>query len=124
MRALAKVAVQAYLIWILWCFLPLAGASLTEPIQWARKVCTEVELIYLKRAVLISKIFDEPLPTAREFAGVIRTRLVSNVKSPLIDMWGRPYLYRRLGDGFEIRSIGPDGELWSKDDLLQFWISR
>lgn len=32
------------------------------------------------------------------------------------DPWGRPYRYQKTESGFEIRSLGPDGVLGSRDD--------
>jgi len=33
------------------------------------------------------------------------------------DSWGRPYWYRRLGDGYELFSSGSDGLPWTDDDI-------
>jgi hypothetical protein len=34
-----------------------------------------------------------------------------------LDGWGRPIAYRRNHDGVTLTSAGPDGRLWSRDDL-------
>jgi len=41
-----------------------------------------------------------------------------NVKGQLIDRWQTPLFFHALGGGrYEIRSAGPDGKLWTDDDL-------
>jgi hypothetical protein len=34
------------------------------------------------------------------------------------DSWGRPLLYTKKGDSFEVRSLGPDGKANTKDDIV------
>jgi hypothetical protein len=34
------------------------------------------------------------------------------------DPWGTPYKYERRGDGFSVRSAGPDGTFGTEDDLM------
>jgi DNA-binding CsgD family transcriptional regulator len=34
------------------------------------------------------------------------------------DPWGTPYRYERRGDGFTVRSAGPDGTFGTEDDLI------
>jgi general secretion pathway protein G len=41
---------------------------------------------------------------------------VSNEPIPA-DPWGRPYQYKLNGDKFEIRSLGPDGQENTDDDV-------
>ncbi len=42
-----------------------------------------------------------------------------NERGELIDRWGSPYFFHQLTrDLMEVRSAGPDGKLWTDDDLL------
>ena len=42
-----------------------------------------------------------------------------NGKGELIDSWGTPYFFHQLSkDETEIRSAGPDKEMWTADDLV------
>ena len=40
-----------------------------------------------------------------------------STENPANDAWGRPFAYRLVGSGFEIRSVGADGVLGSDDDI-------
>lgn len=41
-----------------------------------------------------------------------------NANGEMTDRWGTPYFFHALSDEIlEIRSAGPDGRLWSEDDL-------
>ncbi len=42
-----------------------------------------------------------------------------NANGELIDRWGTPYFFHQLsGTHMEIRSAGPDGKMWTADDVI------
>lgn len=42
-----------------------------------------------------------------------------NAQGELIDRWGRPYFFHQLtSQQMEVRSAGPDGKLWTPDDVV------
>ncbi|MEO6754714.1 MAG: hypothetical protein ABIP85_23300 [Chthoniobacteraceae bacterium] len=42
-----------------------------------------------------------------------------NEQGELLDRWGKPYFFHQLSrDSMEIRSAGPDGRMWTVDDLV------
>lgn len=42
-----------------------------------------------------------------------------NEQGELLDRWGRPYFFHQMSkDSMEIRSAGPDGRMWTVDDLV------
>ena len=42
-----------------------------------------------------------------------------NEKGELVDQWGNPYFFHQMSkDKMEVRSAGPDGVMWSPDDIL------
>jgi hypothetical protein len=42
-----------------------------------------------------------------------------NGNGELVDPWGTPYFFHQLsGKQMEIRSAGPDGKMWTADDLV------
>jgi hypothetical protein len=42
-----------------------------------------------------------------------------NGQGELIDAWGTPYFFHQLsGTDMEIRSAGPDRQMWTPDDLV------
>ncbi len=42
-----------------------------------------------------------------------------NDQGELVDRWGKPYFFHQLSkNSMEIRSAGPDGRLWTSDDLI------
>ncbi len=42
-----------------------------------------------------------------------------NAEGELVDRWGKPYFFHQLSkDSMEIRSAGPDGKMWTTDDLI------
>lgn len=42
-----------------------------------------------------------------------------NSNGELVDPWGTPYFFHQLsGKEMEIRSAGPDGKMWTEDDLV------
>jgi hypothetical protein len=42
-----------------------------------------------------------------------------NEKGELVDRWGAPYFFHQLSKNeMEVRSAGPDGTMWTADDIL------
>ncbi len=43
-----------------------------------------------------------------------------NPTSPILDPWGRPFLYLQLSktDGYELVCLGPDGKFHTRDDVI------
>lgn len=83
--------------------------------------------------LLVSKnLRDRPLATNADWSNALRGRVsgadrwlsednpVFDTKGHLCDRWGSPLFFHSLGGRrWEIRSAGPDRELWTADDLLR-----
>lgn len=42
-----------------------------------------------------------------------------NARGELLDHWGRPFFFHQIsGTIMEVRSAGPDGTMWTADDLF------
>lgn len=42
-----------------------------------------------------------------------------NARGELVDNWGTPYFFHQLSrTEMEIHSAGPDGKMWTEDDLI------
>jgi hypothetical protein len=80
--------------------------------------------------LLLKNAANQPLGANEDWAALFRgqnaahARLLadSNValssQGQLIDRWGTPLFFHALGGGrYEVRSAGPDGKLWTDDDL-------
>jgi hypothetical protein len=53
------------------------------------------------------------------FAFVPKDCPAINSKGELCDRWGKPYFFHQIsGEKMEIRSAGPDGVLWTDDDVV------
>jgi hypothetical protein len=53
------------------------------------------------------------------FAFIPRDCPAINSKGELCDRWGKPYFFHQIsGEQMEIRSAGPDGTLWTPDDVV------
>lgn len=45
--------------------------------------------------------------------------LTLNAEGELVDPWGTPYFFHQLSrDQMEVRSAGPDKEMWTADDVV------
>lgn len=81
-------------------------------------------------ALLLKSAADRPLSANEEWAAALTghnpaqekflpdTSPALNDKGQLVDRWKHPLWFHALGQRqFEIRSAGPDGRLWTADDL-------
>ena len=81
-------------------------------------------LLLLKRAA------NQPLSANEDWAALFRGQNATherflpdhhaafNGKGQLIDRWGTPLFFHAMGSGrYEVRSAGPDGKLWTDDDI-------
>ena len=49
-----------------------------------------------------------------------RSHAAIDAQGQLLDRWGKPFFFHLLGrDALEIRSAGPDRELYTADDLVK-----
>lgn len=80
--------------------------------------------------VLLKSAANRPLSANEDWAALLtgsnaaRERFLPNkhpalnAQGRLIDRWGNPLFFHAMGAGrFEIRSAGPDGTLWTADDV-------
>lgn len=83
--------------------------SLERARQKARVRRARADLRVLKQAVMIHRLQNGVFPRESGWPDALRP-LVADEKQ-LVDPWGHPYVYRRLGAGeFEILSFGADGK--------------
>jgi hypothetical protein len=65
----------------------------------------------------ITRALQGENPKQIDFLKVDGNRVNSN--GELVDPWGTPYFFHQLsGKQMEIRSAGPDGKMWTADDLV------
>lgn len=56
----------------------------------------------------------------QRMAFIPREHPAINAQGEMVDRWQKPLFFHIIGsDAVEIRSAGPDGEMYSPDDLLQ-----
>jgi hypothetical protein len=80
--------------------------------------------------LLLKSAANRPLSANEDWAALLRGQnaagerflpdqhVALNSKGQLIDRWGTPLFFHALGNGrYELRSAGPDGRLWTDDDL-------
>mgnify|MGYP003340691952 CR=1 FL=1 len=80
--------------------------------------------------LLVKSAASRPLSANEDWAAALRGQnparerflpnhhVALNADGKLVDRWGTPLFFHALGGGrFEIRSAGPDGKLWTADDL-------
>ena len=80
--------------------------------------------------LLVKGAADRPLSANEDWARALQGRnpgrerflpdqhVALNARGQLIDRWGTPLFFHAVGRGeFQIRSAGPDGRLWTADDL-------
>lgn len=80
--------------------------------------------------LLLKSAANRPLSANEDWADLFRGKnaaseeflpaqhVALNEKGQLIDRWQTPLFFHALGGGrYEIRSAGPDGKLWTDDDL-------
>ncbi len=87
--------------------------------------------------LLLKSAGNRPLSANEDWADLLRGRnaaaerflpdghVALNAKGQLVDRWQTPLFFHALGGGrHEIRSAGPDRELWSEDDLHRNYDGR
>jgi hypothetical protein len=121
MRRILKWSFGLFLIWWLRAWSPMAKAIVDAPLQMAQGVVSVVELHNLQQLVLMQRHLDDQFPDEATFKRIVGTNLDSMTKNPAIDMWGSPYRYRLIENGFELRSAGPDCRCDTSDDLVLRW---
>jgi hypothetical protein len=80
--------------------------------------------------LLLKSAANRPLSANEDWADFLRGKnsaherflpdqhIALNSKGQLIDRWGSPLFFHAVGGGrFEIRSAGPDRQLWTDDDI-------
>ena len=95
---LAAVAVNAF------------GGISTE----ARVAATRTSISAIESAAKLFEIRSGKYPDSID--QMIQEKLLDN--KSLNDSFGVPFQYKKTGDGFEIRSAGPDGNMNTADDIL------
>ena len=98
-----------------------AEQAVTAPIDLAKGIGTSVELHQQFQMVFAYYEVEGSLPAEAAYSALVKERFVGNWKDPRDDFWEQPYLYRIVSDGFELRSIGPDGIEGNEDDLVVGW---
>ena len=80
--------------------------------------------------LLLKGAANQPLAANEDWAALFRGQNAArerflpdhhaalNSQGQLVDRWGTPLFFHALGGGrYEVRSAGPDGRLWTDDDL-------
>jgi hypothetical protein len=80
--------------------------------------------------LLLKGAANQPLSANEDWAALFRGQnaarerflpdrhVAFNARGQLIDRWGTPLFFHAMGSGrYEVRSAGPDGKLWTDDDL-------
>lgn len=80
--------------------------------------------------LLVKSASDRPLSANEDWAAMFRGlnpaherflpdhHIALNARGQLVDRWKNPLFFHALGGRkFEIRSAGPDGKLWTEDDI-------
>ncbi|HYG24967.1 MAG TPA: hypothetical protein VEH04_19535 [Verrucomicrobiae bacterium] len=80
--------------------------------------------------LLLKSAGNRPLSANEDWAALLRgsdganERFMSdrhralNARGQLVDRWGVPLFFHAVGGGrYELRSAGPDGKLWTEDDI-------
>lgn len=80
--------------------------------------------------LLLKSAANQPLSANEDWAALFRgqnaaherflpdSSVAFNTRGQVIDRWGTPLFFHALGNGrYELRSAGPDGKLWSNDDI-------
>jgi hypothetical protein len=80
--------------------------------------------------LLLKSAANRPLSANEDWAALFRGQnaaherflpdrhVAFNARGQLIDRWGTPLFFHAMGSGrYEVRSAGPDGRLWTDDDL-------
>jgi hypothetical protein len=93
------------------------------------------DLILMSRLIdnfqlLVKNAAERPLSANEEWAAALRgvnparerflpdDHVALNEQGQVVDRWGTPLFFHAVGDQrFEIRSAGPDREMWSDDDI-------
>jgi hypothetical protein len=80
--------------------------------------------------LLLKSAANQPLSANEDWAALFRGQnaarerflpdrhVAFNARGQLIDRWGTPLFFHAMGSGrYEVRSAGPDGKLWTDDDI-------
>jgi Type II secretion system (T2SS), protein G len=79
----------------------------------------EYELKSLDRVIELRRAIAGSLPDESEWFEVLVREHLLDAASRKMDPWGRPYVYRKRGDTFELFTLGPDGEAGTADDQVK-----
>lgn len=115
-----KVFVAGVLLLLL-TSVPQLRPILFSPLTMVQGTISSIEMKKLQKMVLAERERTGTLPEDSAFAKLVRSESHSPFSDSLFDSWKNPYEYTRSSRGFEIRSIGPDGESGTKDDLVVHW---
>lgn len=91
---------------------------------------TQVSHLMENFLLLVKSAATRPLSANEDWAAAFRghnpaherflpdRHAASNSQGQLVDRWGTPLFFHALGGGrFELRSAGPDRQLWTSDDI-------
>lgn len=93
-----------------------------DSVAAARQVSTAGDLHTMSVLLDAGWVMDRSLPREEEFSAWLNEHLKeNNVKDIDVDHWGFPYIYTTLdnGRGYQLRSVGPDGEPGTEDDMVK-----
>jgi hypothetical protein len=77
------------------------------------------ELQSLDRAIELRQASAGSLPSESEWFEVLIREHLLDASARNVDPWGRPFVYRRRGDTFDLFTVGPDGEADTSDDQIK-----
>lgn len=121
MNSIARLTAFAVLTAGAYQSVPQLADYISAPVRAVQGVATAVELQQIQKAVLIRRFGADRIPHPDEFEALVRSNFSSRLKDPMLDAWDNPYEYYAEQDWFQIRSLGPDGEFETDDDLYIHW---
>ena len=117
---LLKISVLGMVGFALWTNVPAVRNFISSPIDIAQAVSTTLEMQSMKKLVEGRRVSTGAYPNEVDFTVMILEEMQFHGREPMCvcDHWGWPYSYIENTVAFEIRSVGPDGEHGSGDDLV------
>ncbi len=91
-----------------------------DSVAATQQVCTAGDLHSMSVMLDAKYVMERRLPASAEFERWLRKTFKENdIKDLACDQWGNRYIYTVSASGkrYQIRSVGPDGEAGTEDDM-------
>jgi hypothetical protein len=84
-----------------------------------RSVIKQFHTLFGENPVGTNEEISRSLTGANARKANLAAELPRNAKGELVDDWGTPFFFHQLsGTQMEIRSAGPDKQMWTADDVI------